>query len=238
MKKDYFPIKGFLPVTLLDWPGKIAAMIFVSGCNFRCQFCYNTELVLHPGKIPEISQEKIFKHLLIKKKWIDGLVISGGEPTLHKGLIDFCQEVKNLGYKIQIQTNGTNPEVLQKLIDKKLIDCLAMDIKAPFEKYELITQTKVNTKNIAKSIQIIEKNPQIEAEFRTTIIPKFLTKNDIIKISKMLSKNKRPYFIQQFQNKKTLNKKLIGTNSYLNKDLEKIIKSAQKYKKEIKLRGV
>jgi pyruvate formate lyase activating enzyme len=184
------PIKGFIPVTLLDWPGKITAMVFVGGCNFRCPFCYNIDLVLSPEKLPSISEEEIFEFLKKKKKWLDGLIISGGEPTLYpEGLINFCQKVKDLGFKIQIQTNGTNPELLDKLIKQNLVDYIAMDIKGPLEKYDKIVGTKVDKEKIQKSVNLISRcvrNKQIEAEFRTTVVPGLLDKKDIEAIGKWL----------------------------------------------------
>jgi pyruvate formate lyase activating enzyme len=232
------PLKGFLPVTLLDWPGKIAAMIFFGGCNFRCQFCYNTELVLHPETLPNIPEEKIFSFLLKKKNWLDGVVLSGGEPTLYPDLPLFCQKIKKHGFAIQIQTNGTNPQMLQKLLEEKLIDFIAMDIKGPLSKYPQITQTKINPEMIRRSIELIAQYPQIEAEFRTTLVPSLITKDDLPEMIALLKKTKRPYFLQQLRPEKTLNNKIQKETPYSRKELETLLKIAQKHYPQTKLRGI
>ena len=236
--KSQFPIKGFLPVTLLDWPGKIAAMIFTGGCNFRCRFCYNRELVENPEILPDIDEKTIFDHLENKKNWLDGLVISGGEPTIYSDLATFCQKVKKRGFKIQLQTNGTNPQMLKKLIKEKLVDCIAMDIKGPLNKYQQITGTKVDLEQIKKSLAIIKKNPQVEVEFRTTFVPGLLNKNDAKKIAQLLKGQTAPYFLQQFRPQKTLDRKLQKQKPYLKNDLEKIKEIVKKFKIKVEIRGV
>ena len=235
--KSTFKIKGFAPVTLLDWPGKIAAMIFTPRCNFRCPFCYNTELVLDSKELSEIPEEKIIRHLTSKKKWLDGVVISGGEPTLWPGLIDFCRKVKKLGFKIQLQTNGSNPQVLKKLIAQKLIDCIAMDIKGPLKRYQEITRSKINPDLIKKSAEIIKQNPQIEAEFRTTVVPGLIDESDIEQIGKDFG-GKIPYFLQQFLNQKTLDPAFEKLEPCLKGKLEKMKEIAEKYFEKVEIRGV
>lgn len=236
--KDTFKIKGFTAVTLLDWPGKIAAMVFTPRCNFRCPFCYNIELVLDSKELSEIPEKQIIEHLTSKKKWLDGVVISGGETTLWPGLVDFCRKIKKLGFKIQLQTNGSNPQVLKKLIAQKLIDCIAMDIKGPLKRYQEITRSKINPDLIKKSAKIIKANPQIEAEFRTTVVPGLINESDIEQIGKDFSGDKIPYFLQQFLNQKTLDPSFEKVESYLKGKLEKMKKIAEKYFKKVEIRGV
>ncbi|MCX6807051.1 MAG: anaerobic ribonucleoside-triphosphate reductase activating protein [Candidatus Berkelbacteria bacterium] len=244
MKKEHLPIKGFIPITLLDWPGKIASMIFVGGCNFRCGYCYNKELVLHPEKLPEVDKQEIFSYLEKKKNWVDGVIISGGEPTLYESLTDLLKEIKNTGLFIQVQTNGTNPEMLQKLIKQKLVDCIAMDIKGPLNKYEKITGTKINTKNIEKSIRLIAQNPKIEFEFRTTVAPNLLSEKDFESIGKWLKKifgprsSKIHYYIQQFRNEKTLDGKQSKIKPLNYQGLEKIVAILKKYIRYVEIRGI
>ena len=124
-------IKGYLRTSLIEWPGKISSVVFVPGCNFRCPFCHNKDLVLHPEKLPSTPEKEVFSDLKKRKKWIDGVVITGGEPTLQLDLPKFLQRIKDLGFLTMIETNGTKPEVLRKLLDMGLVDRLTMDIKAP-----------------------------------------------------------------------------------------------------------
>ena len=238
--KDIFPIKGFTPVTLLDWPGRISALLFVGGCNFRCPFCYNKELVINPEKEKTIDVKEIFEYLNNRKKWIDAVCITGGEPTLYEqGLENFCQKIKNLKFLIQIQTNGTNPELLDKLINAKLIDYIAMDIKGPIQKYDQIVNVNVDKEKIKQSVRLIKSNPQIQSEFRTTIVPKMHNEDDIKMIGEWLGPNCRiPFYLQQFQNGKTLDPKFQYKKPYLKPELEKMTKIAKKYFKKVKLRGI
>lgn len=230
-------IKGFLPVTLLDWPGKIAAMIFLGGCNFRCQFCYNQELVINPEKMPTIKEKDVFDYLKKKKNWLDGVVISGGEPTIHKKLPEFCQKIKKMDLGIQIQTNGTNPEMLEKLVKDKLVDYIAMDIKGPLHKYSQITDTAVDTKKIKKSIEIIKNNPKVDAEFRTTVVPGLIDKNNIKEMVLLIKDTDHPYYLQQFRNIETMNPKFKKQEPYLVNELKKMLVIAKKYYNKVELRG-
>ncbi len=151
----YENIKGFIPTSLVDWEGKVASVIFVSGCNFRCGFCSNKELVLTPEKPKTIKFEDIKKYLLKNADFIDGVVISGGEPTLQRELALFCEEIKKLGFMVKLDSNGSHPEVLKILKEKKLVDYAAMDIKVVKEKYEEITNNKTDLGKIEESMKII-----------------------------------------------------------------------------------
>ena len=189
-------IGGFQKISLLDFPDNLSAIIWTVGCNFRCPFCYNKDLVL--GNIENIPEKEIFDFLKKRKKMLDGLVLSGGEPLMQKDIIDFAEKVKKLGYLIKIDTNGTFPEKLKELIDKKLVDYIAMDIKAPKEKYNTLIGVKTDIKKIEKSIKLI-KNSSVDYEFKTTFAPMLLEKSDIINIGKWLNKSKR-FYLQQFKN--------------------------------------
>ena len=161
-------IGGLQKTSLQDYPEEVSSIIWTVGCNFSCPFCYNTDLVY--GTIEEISEDEVLSFLEKRKKLIDGLVISGGEPFLQKDLKNFCKKVKKLSYKIKIDTNGTFPNKLKELIDEKLVDYIAMDVKAPKKKYEKLAGVKTDIKKIEKSIEII-KNSDINYEFKTTFIP-------------------------------------------------------------------
>lgn len=211
-------VKGIQKLTLVDYPGKVACTLFLFGCNFRCPYCHNPELVVDDGT-PPISEEEIFKFLEKRKKFLDGVCITGGEPTLHDDLPEFIRRIKDLGYSVKLDTNGTRPKMLRQLIVEGLVDYIAMDVKAPLEKYENVVKVKVDVYNIVESIEIIKAFP--EHEFRTTVLPELLSKEDILTISRWLKGAKR-FFIQQFKPTKTLDKSFLEGQTYLAKELEEI----------------
>jgi len=197
-------IGGLQKTTLIDYPGKIAATVFLIGCNFRCPWCYSAELVL-PEKIktqPRVSQKEFFQFLKKRKGLLEGVVICGGEPTINKDLPQFIRKIKKLGYLVKLDTNGSNSKMLKELIDKKLIDYVAMDAKAPKEKYIKMVGKKINVENIEKSIKILKEN-KVDNEFRTTVVPTLLDKNDILKIAHWIKPAKK-YFLQNFRPEKTI----------------------------------
>jgi len=207
-------IGGLQKLTLIDYPGKIAATVFLMGCNFRCAFCYNSQMVL-PEKIKKqktIPPEKFFNFLSLRKNLLEAVCIGGGEPTINKDLPKFIKEIKKMGFLVKLDTNGTNPTMLKYLIDKKLVDYVAMDIKAPKEKYELVCQKRVNIKNIEKSIKILREG-KVDYEFRTTIVPTLHTKEDILQILKWIRPSKK-YYLQNFSPKTTINLKLGSVKPY------------------------
>ena len=242
-------IGGLQKLSLIDYPGKIACAVFLIGCNFRCGYCHNPALVL-PEKIkkqPKISEKDFFDFLKKRKRLIEGVVITGGEPTIHSNLPDFIKKIKKFGYLVKLDTNGTNPEMLRKLIKEKLVDCIAMDVKAPvgakiqkskaktqndnlkfnITKYNIITGVKKDLNKIKKSIEII-KNSDIDYEFRTTIIPTIHTKEDILQIAKDISPAKK-YYIQNFKTEKTLDPKFKKIKPFTEKQLKSAKKEASKY---------
>ena len=194
---------GLQKTTLIDYPEKVACVIFTIGCNFRCPFCYSPELVL-PEKIknqPVIKDSEILNFLKKRKGKLDGVVICGGEPTIQKDLDIFLKKLKKIGYLIKIDTNGYLPEIIKKLLKENLLDYVAMDIKAPKEKYERYTGTKIDIKRIENSIKII-KSSNTDYEFRTTVAPG-ISKEDIIKIADWIAPAKK-YFLQEFFDKKEI----------------------------------
>jgi pyruvate formate lyase activating enzyme len=207
-------IGGLQELTLIDYPGKLAATVFLCGCNFRCPFCYSSEIVM-PEKIkvqPEFSEKEIFDFLKSRKNLIDGVVICGGEPTLSKDLAPFAEKIKKEGFFVKLDTNGSNSKILGNLIDKKLVDYVAMDIKAPFADYAKATGMKVNLDEIKKSINII-KNSGIDYEFRTTVVPGIHTREDILQMAREISPAKK-YFLQNFLAQKTMNKNFENIKPY------------------------
>ncbi len=207
-------IGGLQKLTLIDYPGRLAATVFIIGCDFRCPFCYSPELVL-PEKIknqPRILEKDFFDFLKERKGLLEGVVICGGEPTIHQKLPDFCKKIKKLEYLIKLDTNGSNPEMLKKLINEKLIDYVAMDIKAPKAKYSEAAGVKVNIKKIEESTDIL-KEGKIDYEFRSTVVPTILEKEDILKIAQWIGPAKK-YYLQNFRPEKTINPKFEKIKPY------------------------
>ena len=212
-------IGGLQKLTLIDYPGHLAATVFLIGCNFRCDFCYSSELVL-PKKIklqPVISNKDFFSFLKSRKELLEGVVVCGGEPSINNSLPVFIKKIKKMGLLVKLDTNGSNPKMLKTLIDKKLIDYVAMDIKAPKEKYlQIIDAQNVFTgsllKNIEKSINVLKKS-RIDYEFRTTVVPGLHGKKDILKIAHWIKPAKR-YYLQNFRGEKTINPEFENLRSY------------------------
>ncbi len=231
-------IGGLQKTTLIDYPGKIACTIFLIGCNFRCPFCYSAELVL-PEKIknqPRIDEKELFRFLKERRKYLEGVVICGGEPTIHSDLSDFLLQIKKMGYLIKLDTNGTHPDVIKKLIDKKLVDYIAMDIKAPLEeeKYAVASGVKVDLEKIRQSIALI-KNSGIDYEFRTTVVPTIHQLEDILNIAQAIAPAQK-FYLQNFRPEKTLNENLLQVKPFSETDLEMILEKIKNLFEECRIR--
>jgi len=194
-------IKGIQNLTLIDYPGKIACTIFLFGCNFRCGFCHNPELVLAPdGK--EITQKEILEFLKKRRGQLEGVCFTGGEPlaTLEK---EFVKSIKEMGYFIKIDTNGSFPSMLKEFLDEELVDYVAMDLKSSFENYSAVVGVAVNINKIKESIKLIFYSG-VDYEFRTTVVPRFHDDGEIAQIGKdifsLLKQKPKKYFLQGFQN--------------------------------------
>ena len=175
-------IGGRIKFTLIDYPGRVAAVVFTQGCNFRCRFCHNPELV-YPHLIQEsMPEEEVLAFLRRRRGALEGVVVTGGEPTLQTDLLDFLAKVKALGYFIKLDTNGSKPEVVKAAIERKLVDFIAMDLKAPFSKYSLITGVEFEQHTLQESMDLIRQSG-LPYEFRTTYDKEVLTDADIDAIS-------------------------------------------------------
>lgn len=227
-------IKGLQKQTIIDYPGKIACTIFTFGCNFRCDYCHNPELVLDDDR-PEIKEKEILNFLANRKGFLDGVCITGGEPTINKYLPEFISKIKGMGFFVKIDTNGSNPKMLKEIIEKKLVDYVAMDIKAPLESYENIVKVKIKKENIQKSIDIIRKME--EYEFRITVVPGLFNKDHALKIGKWLKGSKR-FFIQQFRGIKTLNKNFVNKKPFSKEELVEFCNIMKPFFETCELRGV
>lgn len=231
-------IGGLQEVTLIDYPGRIACTVFILGCNFRCQFCYSPELVI-PEKIknqPRIKKADFFNFLKERKNLLEGVVICGGEPTINNDLPNFIREIKKYNYLVKLDTNGSNPSMLTKLIRMKLIDYIAMDIKAPKERYSQITGASLDVSRIERSIKIL-KESKIDYEFRTTMIPGLLREEDILKIARWIGPGGK-YFLQNFRPEKTLNPEFKRIHPYNEDYLLEIKKAIEPFFDVCRIRGI
>lgn len=229
--------KGFERLSLIEWPGKVVAVAFAPGCNMRCPYCQNRDLIINPENIPTIKEGEIIKRLKSRRKWLDGLILSGGEPTIHSDLPAFAQKIKKTEFKLGLETNGSNFEMLDRLINQELIDYIAMDVKAPLneEKYREVCRSKISITNIKKSIKKI-KESGIDHEFRTTIVPGLLSTDDIIKIVREL-KGAEKYYIQQFNPENTLDKELEKVKPYSSEKLKEVSEKISREFKKCEVRG-
>lgn len=222
-----FIIGGIQKSTLIDYPQKIASVVFTQGCNFRCGYCHNPELLSASKTSGIITTDEYIEFLKTRLGKLDGVVITGGEPTQQSELYDFIYKIKNLGFCVKLDTNGTNPDILNKLIKNNLLDYIAMDIKAPLSKYTQITNVSVNTEDIKNSIKIII-NSNIEHEFRTTVIKSQISPEDIIEIGKIINGARR-YYLQKFIPSKILDIILLNEKTYTDTELQDICKNLKIY---------
>jgi len=216
-------IGGLQKISLIDYSGQIGAIVFTQGCNFRCPYCHNPELVDPAQYSPTLLQEEVISFLGKRRGKIDAVTVTGGEPTLQPDLDQFFQELKGMGYLTKIDTNGSNPDILERLIHGRLVDYIAMDVKGPLQKYERIANVKVNTAKIRKSIDLITASG-IEHEFRTTVVRSQLDREDLIATVKLLKKAQL-YVLQTFVPGKTLCREYLTETSYSPED----VSAVQKY---------
>jgi len=229
-------IGGLQKMTMIDYPGVISATVFLIGCNFKCGFCQNPELAcpdLASG-LSQISQDDFFKFLDERIELLEGICITGGEPTINSDLPKFIKKIKEKGFLAKLDTNGSNPKVLEKLINEKLVDFIAMDIKTSPEKYEKAINVKIDLKRIEASTELI-KDSGIDYEFRTTVVPGIVEKDDIIKIGEWLQGAKK-FALQQFQNKKVLDKNFEKIQPYTEEVLKEFKETLEKYIERVELR--
>ncbi|MFH1967849.1 MAG: anaerobic ribonucleoside-triphosphate reductase activating protein [bacterium] len=222
-------IAGLQKTTLIDYPGKIACVVFLAVCNFRCPWCYSRELVLplEIAKQPRISEKEFFDFLRQRQGLLEGVVLCGGEPTVNKELPQFIQKIKNLGFFGKLDTNGSSPEMLKNLVEQNLIDYVAMDIKLPKGKYPMVFSEKIDIKNIEDSVKFL-KSCNIDYEFRSTILPKVHSIEDVVNMAKWIEGSKI-YYLQQFRPEKTIDQEYENCKPFSNEQMEEIQKECNKY---------
>lgn len=230
-------IRAMIETSLIDWDGKLTTVLFFDKCNFICPFCQNWELILHPENFPVIQWQDIEKVLRAKKGWIDGVVLTGGEPLVYKEEVsDVARKTKALGLLVKLDTNGAYPDTLQKLIAEKLIDYVALDIKAPLDKtYAIAAGKEVNIKNIARSIEIL-KEDGVDYEFRTTCVPGIIDRTAIESIGKVIQGAKQ-WVLQQYVPENAYKEEYRTMKKIPEPDLQKLLDIAGRYVVNTKLRG-
>lgn len=227
-------IKGLQKTTLLDFPGKVACTVFTGGCNFRCPFCHNGSLVLRPNDVDSINEEEIFSYLKKRKGILDGVCITGGEPLLNKDIVEFIRKIKEIGLLVKLDTNGSYPQVLSTLIEERLVDYVAMDIKNSLEKYALTIGLDEYPEEIKESIRIIMSG-KIPYEFRTTVVRELHTSEDIEHIAREIC-GAENYFLQCFKDSGDL----IGSgySAYSEEEMKAMLDIVIKWVPNARLRGV
>jgi pyruvate formate lyase activating enzyme len=229
-------ICGFAKTSLLDWDGYVTAVIYLPSCNFRCPFCHNKELVLTPEVYDEVPFDFIEEYVRDNLEFLDAIVITGGEPTIHKDLPQLIRKVRALGVKVKLDTNGTNPDMLQDLIKAGLIDYVAMDIKAPLnQEYDELAGTKVQLDQIKRSIEIIMSSG-LDYEFRTTMVPILLKEADYEKIAAYIGTAKK-YALQHFVPKNTLDPNLSVIAPLSEEKVKAIAEICKPYVRKVVIRG-
>lgn len=227
-------ICGLNKTTLLDYPGCVAATVFVGGCNFRCPFCHNGDLVLCSGEMSGYSEEEVLTFLKKRKTVLEGVCITGGEPTLYKELPDFISKIKSLGYKVKLDTNGSNPEMLETLTEGQMLDYVAMDVKAPIRDYDKVCGVTVDIEKIKQSVEFLKKG-QISYEFRTTVVKELHSEDEIMEIGKWLL-GAENYFLQSYR--ETDKNLTVGFSAMEKERLLALEDKLKKYVKNVKVRGI
>jgi pyruvate formate lyase activating enzyme len=220
-------IKGFLETSFVDWPGKICSVFFLPYCNFRCPYCHNHPLVLHPEQFRTVPVEDALERLHSLGGWVDGICVTGGEPTLHPDLPDLIRKLRNHGFLVKLDTNGSNPAMLEALVEMKEIDFVSMDVKAPLDavSYRRSVGLPIDLAPLLKSIDGLRKG-EVEYEFRMTVVPGLHREEDITHLASQLRAGRR-FVLQNFNPENPLDPKLRSTPPYDPEMLKKMEKNVQ-----------
>jgi len=243
-------VKSWVQMTLADYPQKIAASLFTGGCNFRCPNCHNRDLVLSPARLPDVPLDEIEAFLEARAGLLDGVVISGGEPTLQPDLLPFCARLRAMGYAVKLDTNGYRPDVLRAALDtlpggkggRAAVDYVAMDFKAPLSKYGQATGVQIDAARIEQSIQLLFER-RVPFEFRTTVVPGLLDEPEIAEMAAYLAhKSPAPgqvrYYLQQFVPRNTLDPALLDLVPYTPSRMRAMAGLARRWLSLVELRGI
>ena len=214
------PIKGFIETSFIDWKKHLSSVIFSGGCNFRCPYCHNSGLVLHHTEMEDVPFDYIILTIKKYKRWVDRVVITGGEPTIHMNLYNIIWNIKKEGILVKLDTNGSSPDTIKGLVNEGLIDYIAMDIKGPIDRYKRWCGVDTNTKKIEESIQFILEG-KVDYEFRMTVVP-FLHKEQDVYEAASYIKNAKRFYLQDFKPNNTLNPSFSGIKPFSLEKMEKI----------------
>ena len=223
-------------MTLLDYPGKLAATVFTATCNFRCPWCHNASLVLNTNLSPLISEADFFAFLEKRRGWLDGVCITGGEPLLQKDLPEFIEKIKNLGFLVKLDTNGSFPKQLKELVNRKLVDYVAMDIKNSPSKYAAtidLPGSKEFLPQIQESLSFLLEN-QVEYEFRTTLVREFHSLDDLKEIAQWIQ-GANHYYLQNFEDSGDLIQS--GFQAFIKEELEEIVSTLNRLLPHVEIRN-
>lgn len=220
-------IGGFQRLSLIDFPRTLAAVVFTQGCQFRCDYCHNPELVLPPSYGPLLPEDEIFKFLEKRQGKLGGVVVTGGEPTIQPDLVDFLGRVKALGFQVKLDTSGINPRIIHTLLEQQVVDYIAMDLKAPLDRYAAIVHYDVDPETIKESIHSIMQSG-VEYEFRTTVVDSLLSPADIIEMAKLIRGAQR-YVLQPFSPTKTNNPAFFSATTYSSDIFDMLISQLEQY---------
>jgi pyruvate formate lyase activating enzyme len=231
-------IKGWVKTSLVDYPERIAASFFCGGCNFRCPNCHNSGIVLHPGDFADLDERDIWSFLERRVGLLDGVVLSGGEPTLQPDLLSFAARIRGLGYQVKLDTNGYRPEMVRAMIDRSAVDYVAMDVKAPLvpTKYARAAGVPIDVDRIRHTIDLLLEG-QVGYEFRTTVVPGLLTESDVVQIAQAIG-GARHYYLQQFVARNTLDSDMLKLAPYPPDQVRAMAELAGEWVENIDLRGL
>lgn len=233
--------RGLKKNSLIEWPGNIVAVAYTGGCNFRCPFCQNSDLVLNPESTPAMEEKEILDHLESKRRWLDGFAVTGGEPTLHPPLADFASEVKEKGFEFGLETNGSNPVHLESLLERGLVDRVFLDVKAPLDWGKYSKAIGVNNRqffgNIQRSLDLL-RDSGIRYECRTTAVPRILTEEDLMKVAGQLKGKTENYYIQQFVPENTLDPEFEEVEPFGEKMLKEVRDKIRPYFENCEVRNL
>jgi len=229
-------IKGLEKLSPLDFPGFICSTIFLGGCNFRCPYCHNADLVLRPQAMPTLPLDYFISYLDTRQGWLEAICVSGGEPLLEEELEVLLHVIKDRDLLVKIDTNGSLPKKMEELLGTKLVDYVAMDVKAPLRKYRQVTRSDVVEADIARSIEVI-KNSGLPHTFRTTVVPGLIGEEDLLEIAKML-KGAKVFQVQQFSPRHTIDRNYLQIKPYAREEIEKMAELLKPYFSEVRVEGV
>ncbi len=230
-------IRGLYKTSLIDFPGRISTVLFLGGCNLRCRYCYNSRIALDSDELPVHSREEVMELLTRRSRVVDGVTVTGGEPTINDDLIPFLEAIRELSLSIKIDTNGLRPDVVLLLLKEGLVDYYALDIKTSPEKFRELTGSDIDFDKIVESLDLIRKY-KADYEVRSTCIPGFLEKEDLARIGERTGRVKR-YYIQQFMSSvELMDRELENVQSCTMKELEDLKILAESFSDECGIRGI